>query len=388
MPWSRRSVLTLLGFGIATACQRRPDAPPPLKIGLLVPLTEAAAATDGEPTVQAAELAIAHLNAQGGIQVAGQPRSLTMVVRDMTDSPDQAVAAARELVNDPAVVAIVGLPISHTAIPVAQFLDTVPLPTLSTTSTSPETTANTRHIFRVAFVDDFQGLVLAQFARQTLQATTAAALYDISSVYNRGLAKTFETAFEELGGQMVATETYTGDRAADFRPQLQRIKAQAPDVLLLPNYLSDLRLQTEQVRDLDLEVTLLGGDAWDDFRLEASRDRYEGAYYTTMWYADRTRKPVVDFLQAYAATYDDTPNVNAVLAYDAIYLLAQAIESQGQTTPEAIRQGLASLQEFPGVSGTISYAGTGDPNRTVFVLHIQGGDPTLAQQILPTADRP
>ncbi|MEM8642587.1 MAG: ABC transporter substrate-binding protein [Cyanobacteria bacterium P01_G01_bin.54] len=383
MPWSRRSFLTILAFGVATACQRRP-APLPLTIGLLVPLTGEAAITDGEPTVQAAELALEHLNAQGGVMIAGQPRLLEMVVQDITDSPDQAVAAARELVNDPAIVAIVGFPISRTAIPVAKFLDAVPLPALSTTSTNPETTANTRYIFRVAFVDDFQGRVLAQFARETLQANTAALLYDVSSVYNQGLAATFESAFGELGGQIVAAETYTGDRADDFRPQLQQIKAQAPDVLLLPNYLSDLRLQTQQVQELGLDVTLLGGDAWDDFQLEPSRSRYEGAYYTTMWHADRTREPVVEFLRAYEAAYGDAPNVNAVLAYDAIHLLAQALESQGKTEPDAIRQGLANLQGFQGVSGTISYTGTGDPNRTVFVLQIQDGQATLAQQILPS----
>ncbi|NEO26424.1 MAG: ABC transporter substrate-binding protein [Kamptonema sp. SIO4C4] len=230
--------------------------------------------------------------------------------------------------------------------------------------------------------DDFQGRIIARFAYEDLNATRAALLYDVANTYNQGLADTFTKEFRRQGGQIVASETYTTDRSLDFRQSLEAIQTANPDLLFLPNYSGDVRRQLRQAEDVGLKVTFLGADAWNDLP-ENPFPELEGSFYTTLWHPQLQQSGNAQFIQAYRQAYGESPDASAALAYDAIALLAQAIETQNSTAPDAIRQGLQQLQPYQGVSGTIDYQGTGDPVKAAIIVKVENGQAQLYRQIDP-----
>jgi branched-chain amino acid transport system substrate-binding protein len=240
-------------------------------------------------------------------------------------------------------------------------------------STNPETTAGKQYVFRVGFVDDFQGRVMARFAREELGAQTTAVLYDVASAYNKGIAELFKQAFEEAGGQVVAFETYTTDNAEDFSQQLARIRESGAKVLFLPNYPQDVALQVQQANQMGVKAAIIGSDSWtpDSF---ADLPEFEGTFCSRHWHSDIANEQARSFIEAYRQVYDQDPNNTAALTYDAFGLLFQAIQSQGQVDPESIRNGLYNLGPYPGVSGSIEYQDTGDPVKSVVIVQIKDGD--------------
>jgi len=404
MFWSRRSVLALVGFGFTQlwGCRRstsqnpsQPTLTPPdtLRIGILAPLQGTWAATDGLPTTQAAQLMVDAVNRDGGVEVYGVKRPVELILADEGDRPDQALSAARKLMFQDQVIAIVGLPLSYTAIPVANFAETIPFPVISTTSTHPDTTAGKNYVFRAGFIDDVQGQVLAQFAQETLKAKRIAVLYDIANVYSQGLADTFMAAIRDhtpindaellnsLGDKIVAEETYTTDQQTDFRPALRRIQELEPDLLFLPNYQEEIQRQTTQARELGLTATFLGADAWDSPVHDLLA--LEGSYYATHWYADPNNPQISRFIEAYQSAYHTAPNIAAALTHDALGLILEAIRREGRTDAKAIQSGLQSIRDFPGLSGTLRFRGTGDPVKSIVIVQIQDGKPMMAQTITP-----
>lgn len=321
------------------------------------------------------------VNGAGGVEVYGVKRPVELIFVDEGDRPDQALVAVRKLMFQDQVIAIVGAPLSYIAIPVANFTETIPLPLISTTSTHPDTTAGKNYVFRAAFTDDVQGQVLAQFTQETLKAERIAILYDIANVYSQGLADTFMEAIANLGGNIVAQETYTTDQQTNFRPALIRIQTLEPDLIFLPNYPEEIQRQTTQARELGLTATFLGADAWDSPTHELPA--LEGSYYATHWYADPDDPQISTFVTAYETSYDAAPNVSAALTYDALSLLIEAIRREGRTDAKAIQGGLQSIRDFPGVSGTLRFRGTGDPVKSIVIVQIRDGKPMIAQTITP-----
>jgi len=246
----RRRFLLLLGTCLALsvwACRPDSQTPPDITIGLIAPLSGELAETVGQETVRGAKLAVSEVNGAGGLEVGDVRRQVVLAIADDRDSPDEAVAAATRLINEKNVVALVGLPLSRIAIPVADVAEGAGIPAVSSWSTHPQTTAGKKFVFRVAFTDDFQGRVIARFSRETLRANTAAVLYDIASDYNRGLAEIFRREFEAIDGRVVAFESYTTDER-DFGGQLRQIRDSGAEVLFLPNYDNEVPRQAQQGR--------------------------------------------------------------------------------------------------------------------------------------------
>jgi branched-chain amino acid transport system substrate-binding protein len=366
-------VLTLsLIIGGLVACNRQPAE---LRIGLVAYLSGEAKTVEssGQPTVEAAQLAVQEVNDAGGLDVGRRKYKVVLVIEDIESKPELAVNAAHKLIYQENVVAIVGPQYSRDAIPVARVAEEARLPMLSPMSTNPETTAGKQYVFRVGFVDDFQGRVMARFAREELGAQTTAVLYDVASAYNKGIAELFKQAFEEAGGQVVAFETYTTDNAEDFSQQLARIRESGAKVLFLPNYPQDVALQVQQANQMGVKAAIIGSDSWtpDSF---ADLPEFEGTFCSRHWHSDIANEQARSFIEAYRQVYDQDPNNTAALTYDAFGLLFQAIQSQGQVDPESIRNGLYNLGPYPGVSGSIEYQDTGDPVKSVVIVQIKDGD--------------
>jgi len=369
--WAGRLTLVLVAslLLITQGCNNKATQAE-IQIGVIAPLTGSIPVV-GESTVNAAELAVKEVNDAGGLQVGDQKIKIVLVIEDNEDKEQEAAAAARKLINQSNVAAIIGPQASRNAIPASVIAEESQVPMISPWSTNPDTTAGKAYVFRVAFLDPFQGRVMARFAIEELRATKAAVLYDIASAYNKGIAEIFRQVFVEAGGEVVAFESYTTGEQ-DFTAQLTAIKDAGADVLFLPNYYSEVPLQVRQARELGIQIPIVGADAWGQLAAEDMADM-EGLFFSTHYAADIASDVAQKFISQYKADYGKTPDDVAALTYDAFGLLFQAIQSQGKTDSESIRSGIASISHFEGVTGVMEYKGTGDPVKSAVILQIKEG---------------
>jgi branched-chain amino acid transport system substrate-binding protein len=222
---------------------------------------------------------------------------------------------------------------------------------------------------------------MARFAREELDARSAAVLFDIANPYNRGIAQIFKQSFEDYGGKVVAFETYT-TREDDFIDQLIRIKKSSPDVLFLPNYNYDIILQMDQIRELGIKTQIIGSDTMS-FRNQEDIPYIEGAFYSTHYSNEIPSRRVQEFINVYQSAFGRMPTIGVVLTYDCFGLLFRAIESQNSIDPELICKGLAEIEGYEGVSGVISFRGSPDPEKSAVIIHVEGGRFHYYSQIKP-----
>ena len=374
--WGCAAVLAL------SSCRPQPQSSPEFRIGVLATLSGPRAESSGEATVNGARTAVDEANEAGGIAVGGVPHQIVMVVRDHADRADAATGAARELINQEHVDVLVGPQLSEHAIPVARLAEEAGIPMISPMSTNPETTADKRFAFRVAFLDDFQGQVLARFAREDLKADRVAVLFDITRPYSRSLAEFFRDAVELEGAEVVAFESFLQSGDSDFGPQLRRIREGAPDVLFLPNYTAVDSIQMRQARELGIEATFLGGDSWDlnSLSLLTATD---GAYTTRQWSPDLALEEAATFRNKYRERFGGEPRITAAMTYDAVGLLLDALHRAGRTDAEPVRDALASTRGYRGATGLIEYTGSGDPTRAVVISRVQGRSAAVHRVVEP-----
>ncbi len=379
--WHR--IVACLTLAAVLACGR-PDSPAEaIRIGVLVNLS----GPEGEPTSEAARLAVAAVNAAGGLDAGGRRRPVELCFEDTRAAPGEAMDSARRLIQQN-VVAIVGPNRSREAIAGGGVAENARIPMISPTSTHPQTTAGRGYVFRVAFTDALLGHAIGRFAVEELGAATAAVLYDVASDYNRNLATVFRQTFEAAGGQLVAFESYTTGEV-DFSRQLERVRDRRPQVLLLPNYPEEIPAQARQARELGIDATLLGGDAWMVMPL-AELPQLEGAFVALHWHlaAARTDRQARRFLADYRQAYGRDPTDHAALTYDAFGLLFHALRSAG-ADPDGIRQALAGIEAYPGVTGTITYRGAGgDPVKRLLIGRVENGEAVIFKVIEPASTPP
>ena len=349
-----------------------------IKVGLIAELTGDMPAV-GASCKNAAEMAVKEVNDAGGLQVGKKKMKLQLVVEDNAGKADQSAAAAQKLITQDEVVAIIGPNASRYAIPAAEVAESSETILITPWSTNPKTTldANTnkpkKYVFRAAFIDPFQGKVLAKFARDDMKAKTAAVLYDVASDYNKGIAEVFKESFEKLGGKIVAFETYTTNDK-DFSAQLTKIKDTKPDVIFLPNYYSEVPLQVQQAHRQGITAPFLGSDSWGSSELlKLAGNELEGYYFSTHYAADNATPVAKKFIEDYKKTYGNVPDDVAALTYDAFGMLFKAIQNAGKADREAVRNALSTLPGYKGVTGDMKFqAGSGDPIKSAVILQIKG----------------
>jgi branched-chain amino acid transport system substrate-binding protein len=338
-------------------------------------------AVNGRNMTDAASLAVKEVNDRGGLRLGHRTAKVTLLVENDPNSPEGALDAARKLISEDRAAAIIGPQFSGNAIPVARLAESSRIIMVAPMSTNPETTAGKRFVFRIPYLDTFQGFVLARFAREELKASRAAVLYDVAGDYNRILAEEFRGVFEERGGTMADFETYTTDRNSDFTAQLRRIKAGRPDVLFLPNYSKDVRIQARQARALGISATLLGGDGWDV--AFAEEGAFDGAYVTRQWHPSIASGRAKAFIAGFQADYGRIPEDVAATTYDACGMLFAAMEAAGSADPETVQRTLHGMKPFDGVTGRIGYSTGGDPLRSAIIMHFKQGEAVVHAVVEP-----
>lgn len=352
----------------------------PLLIAILAPLS-GDVATFGESTRDGALMAIEEWNADGGVL----GRQIETVVEDSQCNPEAAVSAANKVIDQDGAKFIIGEVCSSASIPISEIVtakgDVLQMSPTSTATglTVAEDGTTKPTVFRACFIDPFQGAVAATFARENLDAQTAAVFLDQGNDYVRGLAEAFIEAFEASGGEIVVQETYTGEDQ-DFSAILTLVADADPDVLYLPDYYSTVNLIAAQAQERGIEATLLGGDGWDSADLDTSV--VEGGYFTNHFSPDDTRDIVQNFVSGYEEEYGSIPDALAALAYDATHILLQSIESAGTTNVDEVAAAMET-GEFPVVSGDISYDELHNPVKAAVVLAVQDGEIVYTDTVAP-----
>lgn len=357
-----------------------PDTPEDVRLGLNLELTGDIQAV-GASSRNAAEMFLDEVVKAGGIKLPEGSARLRLVIGDNGAGAAQAAQVAQRLISQDKITAMIGPNSSACAIPAADIAERLKCVMISPWSTDPLTTLDRlsgvpkRHVFRACFTDAHQAEVLARFARGRLSASRAAVLFDPSSEAPKGQAKLFRDTFTELGGDVVAFETYAPS-ASSYTAQLAAINAAQPDLVYLPAYYSEVPPIVRQAREAGITVPFLGSDAWigpDLLRL-AGTD-LDGSYlcqhFTPKAATERTRK----FVEDYTARYGRPPDDVAALTYDACGLVVAAIEKAGRSDREAVREGLSQIRNYEGVTGNFHFRpGSGDPEKSAAILRIRDGE--------------
>ncbi len=356
-------------------------------VGVIAPLTGDIPKV-GQSTVEAAQMAVDEVNAACGVEVDGENYEVVIVVEDNESKAESSVAVATRLIVEEDVIAIIGPQASKQAVPTGQVANDRETPMISPWSTNPDTTKDRPWVFRAAFLDPFQGPVVAGFVAEEFGADTAAVLYDVASDYPKGLAENFRDAAEAGEVDIVAFESFTtGD--TDFSSQLTNIISAQPDVIFTPQYYNEVPLIVQQARDLGFEGQIVGSDSWGTpDLLDLCGDACEGLFFSTHYAPDIATEVGQTFITAYEERYNAKPDDVAALTYDAFELLFRAIEDAGSLDKADVRDAIASIDLFEGVTGVMSFDEQGDPVKCAVIIQIRDGAFTYYDSACPAGFPP
>ncbi|HEU5074914.1 MAG TPA: ABC transporter substrate-binding protein [Polyangiaceae bacterium] len=355
-----------------------PGAADTILIGEVGSLT-GAQATFGISTRNGIEMALDEVNARGGVK----GKKVAVRVYDDQSKPEEAANAVTRLIAQDGAKLILGEVASTNSLAMAPKAQAAKVPMITPSSTNPKVTQVGDFIFRVCFIDPFQGLVMAKFAREHLKAQKAAVLRDNKSDYSLGLAQAFTESFKKFGGQIVVSEDYAqGD--TDFRAQLTAIKSAAPDVVFVPGYYTDAGLIARQARQLGLKATLLGGDGWESEKLfELGGTAIEGSYYSNHYSPENPAPKTQKFLADYKQRFGAVPDSLAALGYDAAMVGLAAMQAAKDTSGTALRDAIARTKDFEGVAGKITLDENRNAIKPAAVLKVTGGKAQYMTTIAP-----
>ncbi len=357
----------LIGF----ACERRGTvanggSTGPILVGYYGDLS-GRTSSFGQSTKNGVEMAADEINKAGGIN----GRTIQVITEDDQGEPNKAATVVTKLINQDKVQAILGEVASSNSLAAAPKAQEAKVPMISPSSTNPAVTQVGDYIFRVCFIDPFQGEVMAKFSANNLKAKRAAILYDFNSDYSRGLYQFFKRSFTSLGGQVVIEKSYTqGDR--DFSGQLTAIRSANPDVIYVPGYYGEVGVISNQTKQLGIKAPLLGGDGWDAPQLwQLGGASLNGNYISNHYSVDDPSPAIQKFVADYKARYNILPDALAALGYDSMKVLADAVKRAGTTENVKLRDAIAQTKNFPGVTGTITIDQDRNAVKPAVVLKLQ-----------------
>ncbi len=341
----------------------------PVRIAAIFAETGEASVGTAKQDFRGAALAVEALNASGGL--LGHPVELLPL--DNAGTPLGARHAARQAV-EAGVLAVVGGPWSGMATAMAEVCQQARTPFVTSIATHPDVTRAGEWAFRVCYTDDQQGELLARFARSSLSAATAAVLVNVGSSYSQGLAATFSRAFTAAGGRIVCEQSFKSNDT-DYSGELAAVASAAPDVVFLPSYAMESGHILRQAAAMGITAAFLGGDGWGPTMAETGRAAVNGHFYATHWHPDAPFAAGKDIAQAYRTAHGRDPTQpDAILAYDAVMVLAEAIRRAGSLDRNRIREALARTRDFPGGTGTITFDAERNPvGKEMCIMRFKNG---------------
>jgi branched-chain amino acid transport system substrate-binding protein len=383
---TRRGALVLMAFaGLGLGCKKAADSESAgkggseqeIRVGEFASMT-GGTASFGKSSHNGTLMAVDELNERGGVL----GRKVRLITEDDQSKAGEAATVVRKLIARDRIVALLGEVASSRSLEAAPIAQQARIPMISPASTNPKVTEVGDYIFRVCFIDPFQGTVLAKFALSKGWKKVAI-LTDVKQEYSVGLTQFFEKHFTEGGGTVVQKQTYSsGDK--DFKAPLTTIGGGVPDAILAAGYYTETGLIALQARELGIKVPLFGGDGWDSPSLvEVGGKAIEGCYFSNHFSGEDPAPVIQDFLRRYQAKFGGEADAMAALGYDSMMLLADAMTRAGTTDGAKVRDALAGTQTFTGVTGAINLTADRNANKPAVMLEVRGGKFRYVETVQP-----
>jgi branched-chain amino acid transport system substrate-binding protein len=350
----------------------------PIIVGHFASMT-GSEATFGQSTDKGARMAMEERNAAGGIK----GRKIEMRTLDTASKASEGGTVVTRLITNEKAIAILGEVSSSISINGAEVAQRLGVPMVTPSSTNERVTKIGDMIFRVCFLDAFQGYVMAKFVVDDLKLTKVAILADQQQAYSKGLAESFRKAFTEMKGTITTEQEFTGGDP-DVSAQLQTIKTSGAQAIYMPGYYTDAGNMIRQARKLGIKEPFLGGDGWDSVKLaEIGGEAIEGSYYSNHYSFEETRPEVQAFVTKYREAHGVAPDGLAALGYDAAHVLFNAMERAPSLSGKDLAAALAQTKDYPGVTGKITIDPNRDAEKTAVVLQMRGGQPRFVTRVSP-----
>lgn len=358
-----------LGFALSGCTKKNTVDDNFIKIGEVGSMT-GAEATFGISTHNGIQLAVDEINNAGGIK----GKKIKIISLDDQGKPEEAATAITKLITQDKVKAVIGEVASSRSIAMAPIAQQYKIPMISPSSTNPKVTEIGDYIFRVCFIDPFQGLVMARFATEILKFKNIAILRDVKNDYSVGLSDVFSESFKKMGGTIVEDKSYSaGD--IDFKSQLTAIKSKKPDAIYVPGYYTEVGLIARQARELGIKAPLMGGDGWDSPKLkEIGGASVDGSYFSNHYSTEEKSERVQNFIANYKKVYNEVPDGLAAMGYDAAHVLASAMTRVKDESSAELRSAIAQTKDFNGVTGVITLDEKRNATKSAVVLKVESGE--------------
>jgi len=374
-PPMRKSILltAIVTFAAALTLHAQDE----IVVGEFASLT-GGSASFGQSSHKGTQLAIEEINAAGGVL----GKKLKLITEDDQSLAGQPATIARKLISQDKIVALLGEVASSKSLEAAPICQQNKVPMISPASTNPKVTEVGDFIFRICFIDPFQGTVMSKFALGK-GFKKVAVLTDVKQDYAVGLAEFFMKHFKENGGEIVKEQKYsTGDK--DFKGQLTSLKASKPDAIFVPGYYGEVALIARQAKQLGIKVPLLGGDGWvGDSLLKVAGNALDGSFYSSH-FSDADQTPdVQEFVKKYKAKFGGSPDDMAALGYDSAMILADAIKRAGGTDGAKLRDAIAATKNFKGITGVITIDEKRNASKSAVIMTIENATMKFMQTVAP-----
>ncbi|MCH9053845.1 MAG: ABC transporter substrate-binding protein [Proteobacteria bacterium] len=321
-------------------------------------------------------------DAQRGMQIAVDAvnentsllsRPLKLVIEDNGSSAKGSVSAIEILINRDKVPAILGPLASSTTLAVAPIAEENKVVLVSPTASSPKLTNAGDYIFRTAASDLLEATTMAEFARYELELAEVAILY-INNDYGIGLADSFESKFELIGGTVPVKEAFP-ESGTDFRSHLLKVITAKPDALYMPGYAQQMGRILIQAKELGFKTTFLSSIDFENPKLiEIAGNEANGVIYTAYSYDSTSeKKQIQDFVRRFTMQYGEVPNIYSALSFDATTILAKAIGQVSGLNSHEIKTALYRIDGFEGVTGSFAFDEHGDVRHGIVMKTVRDG---------------
>ena len=373
-------VLVLLSVCCFVGCKK--DKKDVIKLGVVCNLS-VSAQFYGEEVVNGYKLAVDEINKAGGVEVDGKKLQLELVVKDDAADASTAVTQYNTMVDD--IDAVLGATITGTSIALSEQCNADGMPMVTPSGTGDRITYDNDKlkstVFRTCFIDSYQGTILAKFAKD--KNAKRAVLFQCSgSDYSKGIANAFAAGASEYGYTVVETLTY--DDLAALKTSMAtfttKTLAALPDIVVVPDYTDEVRTVVAALRTAGYEGVICGGDGWDGVTEGYDHPAYfVNTFYATAIYPNDTTEKVAQFYAKYKAAFNDSsydfyrnghsevPSMFAALAYDAVYLYAEAFKKAGSTDNAEVVKALKAIT-FEGVTGSLTFDSKNNPQKSAPIL--------------------
>jgi branched-chain amino acid transport system substrate-binding protein len=372
----KRSIFlkSLLAVACSTVLAQAQDE---IVIGEFASLT-GGSASFGQSSNNGTKLAIEEINAAGGVL----GKKLKLITEDDQSLAGQPATIVRKLITQDKAIAILGEVASSKSLEAAPICQQNKIPMISPASTNPKVTETGDYIFRICFIDPFQGTVVSKFALSKGYKNVAL-LTDVKQDYSVGLAEFFVKHFTANGGTITKEQKYsTGDK--DFKAQLTSLKSGKPDAIFVPGYYGEVALIARQAKQLGIKAPLLGGDGWvGDSLLKVAGSALDGSFFSSHFSAEDKSPAVQGFVEKYKAKYGTPPDDMGALGYDSAMILADAIKRAGTTESSKLRDAIAATKDYKAVTGNITIDEKRNASKSAVMMTIEKGAFKYLETVAP-----